>query len=269
MFNIFLNILNHHHCFRKILKHQGCIEVKQRVGCLNYKEDKTGYHFELAKTTNKSIPWYPHPKMINSFTSDSTIWQFTHHFLMRTHKNETSERENKLNQMICKMTYDAVVHDKIFVIHIFCSLLRVSKCVFFSMKNKHIKLILQTIRNLSSLPNTLNVWQFKLFLEFSNIFSSDLISSETTYALKTEFIAVLNSWDTELKFPLSSYLNGLFAENNMEALKKLALYVTFYDIPFGSEVCSNDVYKLLCELENLNCSGDTVNRILRIKNVSL
>lgn len=116
-----------HIFFRKILLTTGYIEVKQRAGCLSYVVDKFGYRSQLARTLthSKVVPWDPSPSSVITFTSDKSIKLFCKHFL-KTDKNDLSANEVKLKQGLCRVTYDAVVKDKLIVIVVFLSIIKVS-----------------------------------------------------------------------------------------------------------------------------------------------
>lgn len=116
---------------RKILLTTGYIEVKQRAGCLNYVADKFGYRSQLARTLTQSkvIPWDPSPSSIITFTSDKSVKLFCKHFL-KNEKNDLSFTEVKLKQALCRITYDAVVKDKLIVIVIFLAIVKVCMYIF-------------------------------------------------------------------------------------------------------------------------------------------
>lgn len=115
-------------CFRKILLTTGYIEVKQRAGCLSYVVDKFGYRSQLARTLthSKVVPWDPSPSSVIVFTSDKTIKLFCKNFL-KNEKSNLNITEVKLKQALCRITYDAVVKDKLIVIVVFLSIYKVSK----------------------------------------------------------------------------------------------------------------------------------------------
>lgn len=102
--------------------------MKQRAGCLSYVIDKFGYRSQLAKTLTHSniVPWDPLPSSIIVFTSDKSIKLFCKHFL-KNEKPNLSISEMQLKQALCRITYDAVVKDKLIVIMVFLSIVKVSK----------------------------------------------------------------------------------------------------------------------------------------------
>lgn len=120
-------VSTHSFCFRKILLTTGYIEVKQRAGCLSYVVDKFGYRSQLARTLthSKVVPWDPSPSSIIVFTSDKSIKLFCKYFL-KNEKTNLSFAEMKLKQALCTITYDAVVKDKLIVIVVFLSIIKVS-----------------------------------------------------------------------------------------------------------------------------------------------
>lgn len=110
--------------FRTILTSNGFVEVKQRAGCLSYIVDKLGYHSQLAKTLTQSetVPWNPSSASIVSFTHDQAIKYFCDHFLTT---DKLSPEELKLIQVLTKVTYDAVVKDKLIIVPVISFLLKV------------------------------------------------------------------------------------------------------------------------------------------------
>lgn len=140
---VFLNLWFLLNIFRRILSTTGYIEVKQRAGCLSYILDKFGYHSQLARTLTHStvVPWDPSPTSITLFTSDKCVKLFCKHFLTGDKSKETSTVEGRLKQCLSKITYDAVVKDKLIVIVVFIALVKVkhyviNKCLFISILHK-------------------------------------------------------------------------------------------------------------------------------------
>lgn len=100
--------------------------MKQRAGCLSYMEDKLGYHSELARTLtqSESIPWDPPAKAIISFSSESTLRNFCDNYFTSGNK-AAGQAEERLQQILTRVTYDCVVKDKLVAIPIFTALLKV------------------------------------------------------------------------------------------------------------------------------------------------
>lgn len=108
--------------------------MKQRAGCLSYMEDKLGYHSELARTLTQSecVPWDPPAKAIISFTSESTLRNFCDNYLTPGHRIGCHEEE-RLQQVLTRVTYDLVVKDKLVAIPIFAALFKVA-CLYMRTK---------------------------------------------------------------------------------------------------------------------------------------
>lgn len=109
---------------RFILASTGCIEVLPRAGCLSYVVDKLGYHSQLAKTLTESkvVPWDSPQSAINSFTHDSSIKYFCDSFLC---PDKIDNDEDKLIQFLTKITYDAVIKDKLIMVPVVTFLIKV------------------------------------------------------------------------------------------------------------------------------------------------
>lgn len=116
--------------FSRILSTSGYIEVKQRVGCLSYIEDKLGYRSQLARTLTQSdtVPWVPPAKSIVLFTSECTMRNFCDNYLIPG-EVKASPQELRLQQILTRVTYECVIKDKLPVIIIFATLLKV--CILF------------------------------------------------------------------------------------------------------------------------------------------
>ncbi|KAJ8917136.1 hypothetical protein NQ315_012628 [Exocentrus adspersus] len=215
----------------KILSTTGFIEVKQRAGCLSYLVDKYGYHSQLARTLTQSevVPWDPSPAAIMSFTSDESVKVFCDHFLTADVAVSTS-LEAKLKQMLSKITYDAVVKDKLIVILVFTSLVK-------------------AILELELSPSSCNIWQLKLVLAqvLSKSPVPELLSKEIVLALQQEVVALFDSWENDLMGVVEKYLSGQDFVKNSDAvrLKKLSAYVSYYDLPYKHGLFKGDALEML------------------------
>ncbi|XP_050510831.1 anaphase-promoting complex subunit 1 [Diabrotica virgifera virgifera] len=232
----------------KIVSNTGCIEVKQRAGCLSYILDKFGYRSQLARTLTHSMvtPWDPSPtSTITWFTSDKSIKLFCKHFLTTDKSTESSAVEARLRQALSKITYDAVVKDKLIVIVIFIALFKI-------------------ISDLERNPCPMNIWQFKI-LE-SHIMRSrcnHLLSKEIVLSFRQEFLEVFDRWESDLKPLLQRFVKGDRFEENLDSLlvKRLCSYVVFFDFPWNYNV-ENQQY--LEVLQNLMRGGLKIEAVLRI-----
>ncbi|CAG9815252.1 unnamed protein product, partial [Phaedon cochleariae] len=177
----------------KILSTTGYIEVKQRAGCLSYLADKFGYRSQLARTLTHSevVPWDPSAASIATFTSDKAIRLFCRNFIKggEEGKGEVSPLERRLKQALSKITYDAVVKDKLVVIVVFMAL---------------IKMIIE----LETSPNTLNIWQFKIIARQVLTKPGNLLSKEIVLSMQQEMESIFDTWGGNLKGPLIEFLSG-------------------------------------------------------------
>ncbi|CAG9772745.1 unnamed protein product [Ceutorhynchus assimilis] len=231
----------------KILSTTGCIEVKQRAGCLSYITDKFGYHSELARTLTHSrvVPWDPPYLSITNFTSDDAIKGFCESVL-NLDRTKANHYEQRFIQMLTRAIYDAVVKDKLMMIIIMVSL---------------IKLVLA----LQSQPSTLVIWQLKIIMEqvlMKSSASQNLLSKETVLAFQQEITSILESHEEHLKLNLKNFIVGKEFDAN---LPMLASYVTFFDIPSSATNLDgkNDALELLMIFKSEFSSLD-VSKLLKI-----
>ncbi|XP_044258257.1 anaphase-promoting complex subunit 1 [Tribolium madens] len=228
-----------------ILSTNGFVEVKQKAGCLSYIADKLGYHSQLAKTLTQSetVPWNPSPSSIVSFTHDQAIKYFCDHFLST---DKLNAEELKLTRMLTKVTYDAVVKDKLVIVPV-------------------ISFLLKVIRDMRLLPNALNFWQIKLL--FAQILSTqlacNLIQPEVILAIKQQIIQILEDWEPGLAPALVAYTEGDEFTFDKDTLNRLALYVIFYDIPFR-ESTEGDPLEVILKFQN-KYSVSTLEKIIKLR----
>lgn len=238
---------------RKLLTTNGYVEVKQRAGCLSYIEDKLGYQSELARTLtqSESVPWDPPAKAIIAFTSESTLKNFCENYLAPGNVN-VSDTEERLQQILTRITYDCVVKDKLIAIPIFANFLKV-------------------VRDLMVSRSTLQLWQLKLALAQSsnNKLTSNLLSAETLLALKHEAISVFDGFEKDLSSLVKSYLSGEnFHFCNDVIGMQLSHYVLFYNLPFGINVNNLDeLFDFAVRLESNGYSSESISKILQILGV--
>ncbi|GJQ69220.1 putative complex, subunit [Trypoxylus dichotomus] len=189
----------------KVLNSYGCIEVKQRAGCLSYLEDKHGYRTELAHTLTQSntVPWDPSSKAILSFSSDCTIRNFCDYFLSDLER-PVDAAETKMKQNLTQIAYDCVIKDKLNVLPIFLSLVKVMK-------------------DDGSYPSSLQLWQYKLVhkLILTRRSTTSLISPEAILGLHYRFMKIFDGREKNLKEHLLSYLKGQIPQCKNDLLKSL------------------------------------------------
>jgi anaphase-promoting complex subunit 1 len=231
-----------------ILSTNGFIEVKQRAGCLSYVVDKLGYHSQLAKTLTESemVPWDPPSSSIVSFTHDKSIKVFCDHFLNLENQQSTTE-EMQIVQMLTKITYDAVVRDKLIIVPV-------------------ISFLLKVVREMNLLSSAINFWQVKLIFGqiLSNAWSCNLISSEMMLSLEQQIITTLEKWEPSLVHPLHAFLSDAELPFDKETVNKLAMYVIFYDIPFKENCLESDLLENMLKFQN-KYSVRTLEKIIKIQ----
>ncbi|KAF7270472.1 hypothetical protein GWI33_016577 [Rhynchophorus ferrugineus] len=217
----------------KILSTTGYIEVKQRAGCLSYLTDKFGYHSELARTLTQSkvVPWDPPSNSVINFTSDESVRNFCE-LILAVDKGKTSYMERKMVQLMTRITYDAVVKDKVMMISIMAALLKM-------------------ILKLESEYDTIGLWQLKIIKQqvLSKTAIPSLIPKETILSLYQEISLIFDQHLEILKDDMHKYSTSQEFNTNT---KLLAQYVIFYDIPN--------------KLTGFNGPVDILQNILNMKN---
>ncbi|XP_017782212.1 PREDICTED: anaphase-promoting complex subunit 1 [Nicrophorus vespilloides] len=233
----------------KLLSSCCCIDVKPRAGCLSYTEDKLGFQSDLAHTLMKSkvVPWDPPPKAIESFSSDCVVKYFTDHFLNVHKDREYSHEEAKFKQNITRAAYDCVIKDKLSIMPVFVNLIK-------------------TVKDLNVLKSTMELWNLRMIKDFvlGNRLRSTLTNSEFILSLHHQTIMIMDEWEEEIRPLLKSYILGepLVCPQNLQ--HKLTNYITFYNIPYDLEHDSEDLVQLMCKTMSMNCSSETIDKILRI-----
>ncbi|CAH0559464.1 unnamed protein product [Brassicogethes aeneus] len=233
----------------KILFTDGHVEVKQRAGCLSYIMDRFGYQSHLARTLTQSgiVPWDPTPDSISSFTSEKMIKYFCDHFLKLKRKNFHLQ-EQKLKQKLIKVTYDAVIKDKLIIIYVFATLFKM-------------------VEDLAKNPSTNNIWQLKIIRKqtFMKTMLCNLISKEALISVQQEIFDIFGEWEKTMGHQLNTYLLGgdVFSES-LEMQNKLANYVILYDIPYNFELKNGELLEVMSKLQSSNFSSETVSKLIKI-----
>ncbi|XP_018321370.1 anaphase-promoting complex subunit 1 isoform X3 [Agrilus planipennis] len=234
----------------KLISSSGFIDVKQRAGCLSYVEDKLGYQSELARTLTQStvIPWDPPPKSIISFSSDSTVRHFTKHFLI-SKSSDKSEEEATFQQTLTRATYDFVIRDKLPALPILISLVKI-------------------VCDVDKTPNVLQLWQFRIVCRhiLKQTCVSNLISGDSCLALMQKLMLKVNAWEPILFDNLRSYLFGKQVNCVEDIARKIALYVSFYDIPYNENLPCQNWLELMCNMDKLKIPPHTMDKLLTIMN---
>ncbi|XP_030754835.1 anaphase-promoting complex subunit 1 [Sitophilus oryzae] len=229
----------------KILSTTGYIAVKQRAGCLSYVTDKFGHHSDLARTLTQSkvIPWDPPSNSVISFTSDESVRNFCESVL-NIDRTKASYMEKKMVQLLTRMTYDAVVKDRVIIIDIMIALLKM-------------------IVMLNSEYHTLGLWQLKIISQqvFSKSPLPNLIPKETILALNQEVSDIFDKHLETLKQDLRNFSisSGFNAQKNL-----LAEYIVFHDIPndLAENTLQNSFFQSLIEMKNRTGSCSEHEKVL-------
>lgn len=129
---------------RKILAKVGCIDIKQKAGCLSHLDDPDRLKSLLAQTltTEQYSCWMIEPKTLSSFSNDRRSQNFTRIFMSQRNSTGGSVRkiqkaskmgrdEPEIEQMVTLQFYNCLTKDKIHALPIYMSLLTVSFYTIF------------------------------------------------------------------------------------------------------------------------------------------
>lgn len=117
----------------------GCIDIKQKAGCLSHLDDPDRLKSLLAQTltTEQYSCWMIEPKTLQSFSNDRRSLNFTRIFLSLRNAVESSSvpkiqqpskfsrDEPEIEQMITLQFYNCLTQDRIHALPIYMSLLMV------------------------------------------------------------------------------------------------------------------------------------------------
>ncbi|ERL85403.1 hypothetical protein D910_02823 [Dendroctonus ponderosae] len=231
----------------KILSTTGCIEVKQRAGCLSYLKDKFGYQSDLARTLTNStiVPWDPSFSSIIQFSSDESVKQFCETVLHFENAN-ANPSEQKFVQLLTTSAYDAVVKDKHMVIAITISLL-------------------QIILNFDCQLNTLGLWQLKIIIQqvLSRQSIPNILSKEIILAMQQELMGKLESYEDSLKPNLQLYLTGGDFD---PTLTQMASFITYLDLPsdLPRRLKTMNILEHAIHLKSQGFSTNLISKMIKI-----
>jgi len=171
-----------------LLEKDGTMYVKQRIGCLSYVDDSSGFCSLLAQSLvkDKSGKWTAKPKAIKALTSDLTV----HSILQMSLNGNVSEnyRENIGHHLLSHLMYECVMQEKLEVLPSLISLMQIG-----------------TSESLSSL----NLWQVRLIAasfkygeEFQN-----MVNKEAFTALTCTLDKLCEEWAEVFPDALARYWN--------------------------------------------------------------
>ncbi|CAH0388207.1 unnamed protein product [Bemisia tabaci] len=209
---------NWHH-LENILKKSSCLDIKQRAGCLSYAEDPHGFRSLLAfsLTTDKAISWSVAAESIFGFSSEPSIIKMAQCFLEQIECS--SRKELQLTQLLTKVVYECIIHDKLAVLPLWFEVIR-------------------ALNNLLEAPSTFSCWQLKLFLALSlnkhNIKSSEeipVISMDMALSVKQTINYVMSSWESNYQITVKQCLMELDCDSQSKLQLIRAAYLTLLDFP--------------------------------------
>lgn len=240
------------HILKDILKASGCIDIKQRAGCLSYLEDPNRLKSMLTQTltTDKFNSWKIDAKSLLAFSTDQRISNLANKFLLPSVRNEIDEIESislperNITQMLVLQTYDCLTHDKMHGLSIFLDLMNL-------------------IINFDSCCNASELWQFRIMAAIiarrKAILESDLLVSQDMLQSLIDRIGLrMEQILSECSHLVRSYVVGAPAERSLTELLsevcddgrvKIAKLVTFYDLPI--KALNNEVLKRLDKTDYL------------------
>ena len=214
-----------------ILKTSGCIDIKQRAGCLSYLEDPNRLKSMLTQTLtrDKYNSWKVDAKNLLAFSSDHKITTLANKFLlpikkMSTEFNEETTDTKEIVQMLILHTYNCLTHDKMHGLSICMNLINLA-------------------RNFEKLTSSIDLWQFKILQAILDrhkpILESDvLISPDILQSLSNRVKTKMDQMLIENRHILEKFIvagDGSlqdFSEFCADSLGKLAKLVMFFDLPF-------------------------------------
>ncbi|XP_055551724.1 anaphase-promoting complex subunit 1 [Wyeomyia smithii] len=233
----------------KILQASGCIDIKQRAGCLSYLEDPNRLKTMLSHTltADKYNSWKIDVKSLLAFSTDQRISNVANKFLLLAKRNENesiSSVEQDIIQTLILQTYYCLTHDKMHGLSIFMNLMN-------------------NIINFESTCPATELWQFRILAailarkkgipEADLLVSPDLLQSlidrikllmeqlldKTSHLIRSHVVAA----------PQDRTLNDLLSQLAHNDQLRVAQVITFYDLPM--KVLSNQTLEKLKETDYL------------------
>ncbi|XP_069677644.1 anaphase-promoting complex subunit 1 isoform X2 [Periplaneta americana] len=236
-----------------LLQNSGCLDVKQRAGCLSYLEDPQGFRSLLAQTltSDSTISWSIPAESICAFSSDPTMVNFAHYFL-ETEGCDGSSVELDVMQRLTMLVYECVTQDKLGILPIWITLLK----AMTSLQARQ--------------PHVFLTWQLKLLAAqvLADKSRTLLVTPGLALSVQQHVTRVLDSWQTELAPALQQYLSAN-PQRNSTHLRQLVTYLTYCDIPSPAKIApllkgDLDLVALSTRLQPLGLPMNTVYRIQQV-----
>lgn len=116
--------------YRRVLAKCGCIDIKQKAGCMSHLDDPDRLKSLLAETltTEQYSCWKIEPKSLVSFSNDPKVQNFTNTFLRKQSSDENisaSTEELEIQQIITLQFYNCLTKDRMHALPIYMNLLMV------------------------------------------------------------------------------------------------------------------------------------------------
>ncbi|XP_055636412.1 anaphase-promoting complex subunit 1 isoform X2 [Toxorhynchites rutilus septentrionalis] len=235
-----------------ILKSSGCIDIKQRAGCLSYLEDPNRLKSMLTQTltTDKYTSWKIDPKSLLAFSTDQRISNLVNKFLLLSEHCSIDEvepistTERNIAQMLVLQTYDCLTHDKMHALPIFMDLMNL-------------------IINFDSCNNASKLWQIRILTAIITrrkpTQESDLlVSQDMLQSLNDRVCSRMADTLKENSHLILSYVVGASPERTLteiltevcgEGRQRIAKLIVFYDLPF--KVLNNEILRRLDKTDYL------------------
>ena len=122
---------------REILyEHHGVLNVKQKAGCLSYKEDKEGYRSLNAQTltSDTSFQWCltASSQLLASFSSEPGVSCFSRSFVQQNQTTDENVDVHGTEEVMGSLLYECASHEKLDLLPFWISAFQVS-CLFCSV----------------------------------------------------------------------------------------------------------------------------------------
>lgn len=222
-----------------LLSSHGCIDIKQRAGCLSHLEDPNSFKSLLAQTltSEKYTAWKIEPKNLLSFSSDRFIVNFTRKILAepKFHAVENlvnlGEDEEDVRAMVLLQAYDCLTRDKMHALPVYMAMV-------MSIVNA---------KNGGKFNNATSIWQMKIIEAVMKQLAKtpnrgskieNLMSTEIVGALLLKFSKVMDQRLDSSRFLLKSFLFeknlNFLGDFCLESLNNFSDLIVFYNLPLNS-----------------------------------
>ncbi|XP_058442829.1 anaphase-promoting complex subunit 1 isoform X2 [Malaya genurostris] len=235
-----------------ILKSSGCIDIKQRAGCLSYLEDPKRLKSMLSHTLtrDKYNSWRIDVNSLLAFSTDQRISNIVTKFLQQPRHNEVDEiamissSERNIIQILVLQTYYCVTHDKMHGLSIFINLMKL-------------------IINFNTSCNSTELWQFRILAAIiarrKAISESDLLLSQDMLQSLVDRIKLImeNMMKENLQLirrciveqPVGHKLFEMLSQLSSDERLRVSKLITFYDLPIN--IFNNGILKTLIKTDYL------------------